>query len=74
MLAAYRQERNTSDAEIAALPTIARGAALRFLLTRLYDWLNHPKGAFVRPKDPREYLSVLQFHQRVTAPGEYGID
>ena len=74
MLAAYRRERSTSDAEIAALPTIARGAAIRFLLTRLYDWLNHPEGAFVKPKDPREYLSILQFHQRVTAPGEYGMD
>jgi homoserine kinase type II len=73
MLTAYRRERNTSDAEIAALPTIARGAAIRFLLTRLYDWLNHPEGAFVKPKDPREYLSILQFHQRVTGPGEYGI-
>ena len=50
MLTAYRRERSTSDAEIAALPTIARGAAIRFLLTRLYDWLNHPEGAFVKPK------------------------
>ena len=74
MLAAYRRERSTSDAEIAALPTIARGAAIRFLLTRLFDWLNRPEGAFVKPKDPREYLSILQFHQRVTAPGEYGVD
>ena len=74
MLTAYRRERSTSDAEIAALPTIARGAAIRFLLTRLYDWLNHPEGAFVKPKDPCEYLSILQFHQRVTGPGEYGID
>jgi homoserine kinase type II len=74
MLTAYRRERSTSDAEIAALPIIARGAAIRFLLTRLYDWLNHPKGAFVKLKDPREYLSILQFHQRVSVPGEYGID
>ena len=74
MLAAYHRERSTSEAEIAALPTIARGAAIRFLLTRLYDWLNHPRGAFVKPKDPQEYLSILQFNQRVTAAGEYGID
>ena len=48
--------------EIAVLPVIARGAALRFLLTRLYDWLNHPEGALLKPKDPRrEYLSILNF-------------
>lgn len=74
MLSAYRRGRNVSDAEIAALPTIARGAALRFLLTRLYDWLHHPEGAFVKPKDPREYLSILQFHQGVSSSGAYGLD
>lgn len=74
MLAAYRRQRDTSVTELSALPTIARGAAIRFLLTRLYDWINHPEGAFVKPKDPREYLSILQFHQRVKTPGEYGLD
>ena len=74
MLSAYRRERNVSDAEISALPTIARGAALRFLLTRLYDWLHQPEGAFVKPKDPLEYLTILQFHQGVSTPGEYGLD
>ena len=74
MLSAYRKERDVSEAEIAALPVIARGAALRFLLTRLYDWLNHPEGALVKPKDPREYLSILQFHQQVATPGQYGLD
>lgn len=74
MLSAYRRERDVSASEIAALPTIARGAALRFLLTRLYDWLNHPEGAFVKPKDPLEYLTILQFHQSVSTPGEYGLD
>ena len=74
MLAAYRKERDISNAEIVALPVVARGAALRFLLTRLYDWLNHPNGALVKPKDPREYLSILQFHQRVSISNEYGFD
>ena len=74
MLSAYRKERDVSEAEIIALPVIARGAALRFLLTRLYDWLKHPEGALVKPKDPREYLSILQFHQQVAAPGQYGLD
>ena len=49
---------------MAALPLLARGSALRFLLTRLYDWLNHPAGAFVKPKDPLEYLRKLRFHRR----------
>ncbi|MEL0112628.1 MAG: homoserine kinase [Rickettsiales bacterium] len=74
MLSSYHRVRPVTDAEVAALPTIARGAALRFLLTRLHDWLHHPEGAFVKPKDPREYLTILQFHQQVTSPGQYGLD
>jgi homoserine kinase type II len=46
---------------------------MRFLLTRLFDWLNHPEGAFVAPKDPREYLRKLRFHREVRGPGAYGL-
>jgi homoserine kinase type II len=74
MLQAYRQVRPITGAEIAALPLLARGSALRFLLTRLYDWLNHPAGAFVRPKDPMEYARKLRFHQAVSGPGAYGLE
>lgn len=74
LLQAYRQIRPITPAEIAALPLLARGSALRFLLTRLYDWLNHPLGAFVRPKDPMEYVKKLRFHQAVADPGAYGLD
>ncbi|MDH5557758.1 MAG: phosphotransferase, partial [Alphaproteobacteria bacterium] len=74
MLSAYRQIRPFSEAELAALPLLARGCALRFLLTRLYDWLNTPAGALVKPKDPLEYLSILLFHQAVTGPGAYGLE
>ncbi|MDH3230250.1 MAG: homoserine kinase [Alphaproteobacteria bacterium] len=74
MLSAYRGVRAFSDAELAAMPVLARGSALRFLLTRLYDWLHHPEGAMVRPKDPLEYLTILQFHQGVASPGAYGLD
>ncbi|MFM7345178.1 MAG: homoserine kinase, partial [Tagaea sp.] len=49
------------------------GSALRFLLTRLYDWLNHPPGAFVRPKNPLEYAKKLRFHRAVPAPSAYGL-
>ena len=56
------------------LPLLARGAALRFLLTRLVDWLNVPPGAMVRPKDPLEYFRKLRFHQAVGSVRDYGID
>jgi len=52
---------------------LARGAALRFLLTRLYDWLNHPPGAFVKPKDPVEYIRKLRFHQKAASVRDYGL-
>ena len=54
------------------MPLLMRGAALRFLLTRLYDWLNPDPGALVRPKDPREYSRKLRFHLSVKQAGEYG--
>ena len=74
MLSAYREVRPFSDAELEALPLLARGSALRFLLTRLYDWLNHPDGAWVKPKDPLEYLQKLRFHQGITGAGAYGLE
>lgn len=73
LLAAYRAERPLDAQEIAALPLLARGAALRFLLTRLVDWLNVPPGALVRPHDPLEYLRKLRFHRSVTSPRDYGL-
>lgn len=74
MLASYRALRPLAPAEFAALPLLARGGALRFLLTRLYDRLHHPAGAFVRPKDPLEYLQKLRFHRGVASPTAYGLD
>src|SRR5215472_12629162 len=74
MLASYQALRPLSPAEFEAVPLLARGSALRFLLTRLYDWLNHPPGAFVRPKDPLEYLQKLRFHRGVASPRAYGLD
>jgi homoserine kinase type II len=74
LIANYRKARPMPASEIEALPLLARGSALRFLLTRLYDWLNHPPGAFVKPKDPLEYLRKLRFHAAVAGPGEYGLD
>jgi homoserine kinase type II len=74
MLNAYRKVRPLEAAELAALPLLARGAAMRFLLTRLYDWLNTPAGAFVKRKDPLEYYKKLRFHQGLAGPGAYGIE
>jgi homoserine kinase type II len=74
LLAGYRAVRPLSGDEMAALPILARGSALRFMLTRLVDWLNVPPGALVRPKDPIEYWKKLRFHQRVNSPAEYGFD
>ncbi|HKM71958.1 MAG TPA: homoserine kinase [Stellaceae bacterium] len=74
LLESYRRKRPLAATEVAALPLLARGSALRFLLTRLFDWLNQPAGALVRPKDPLEYLRKLRFHQGVTDPRGYGLD
>jgi homoserine kinase type II len=71
-LGAYGRERPLSAAEQNALPLLARGAALRFLLTRLVDFLNVPKGALVRPKDPLEYVRKLRFQQGVSGLRDYG--
>jgi homoserine kinase type II len=72
-LNAYGRERELTGAEQDALPLLARGAALRFLLTRLVDFLNVPEGALVRPKDPLEYVRKLRFQQGVTSMRDYGI-
>jgi homoserine kinase type II len=74
LLQGYARVRPLADAERAALPLLARGAALRFLLTRLVDWLDVPPGALVRPKDPKEYFRKLRFHQAVKSVRDYGIE
>jgi homoserine kinase type II len=72
-LGAYGRERKLSDAEQDALPLLARGAALRILLTRLVDWFNVPPGAMVKPKDPLEYVRKLRFQQGVASIRDYGV-
>lgn len=73
LLSGYRRVRPLGAEEIAALPLLCRGSALRFLLTRLYDWLNRVDGALVQPKDPLEYRRKLRFHRLVTDVAAYGI-
>jgi len=74
LLKSYANVRALSGQERAALPVLARGAAVRFLLTRLIDWLAVPNGALVKPKDPLEYYRKLRFHQSVKGVRDYGFD
>lgn len=70
----YNEVRPLSAGERAAMPALARGAAMRFLLTRSYDWLNTPKDALVARKDPFDYVRRLRFHQNATSIADYGCE
>jgi homoserine kinase type II len=72
LIAGYERVRALLPEERAALPVLCRGAAIRFMLTRLYDWLNVPPGALVRPHDPMAYYRRLRTHQKVAGAAEYG--
>jgi homoserine kinase type II len=74
MLAGYQSVRRLEPQEVEALPVLCRGSAMRFMLTRLVDWLNVPPGALVKPKDPLEYDRKLNFHRHVKHAREYGLD
>jgi homoserine kinase type II len=73
LTAGYQAVRTLTPAEQDALPLLARGSALRFMLTRLYDWLTIPDGTLVQKRDPLEYVARLRFHRGVTTPETYGI-
>ncbi len=62
MIEGYDASFGLSDAERAAFPALARGACLRFLLTRAWDWLNTPAGALVTRKDPLAFLRRLDHY------------
>lgn len=72
MIGAYDAVRPLTAAERAALPVLCRGAAMRFLLTRLYDWTATPPGALVTRKDPLEYVAKLRFFAAATGPYSLG--
>lgn len=74
LVGAYQSVRPLTPAEWQSFPVLAHGAAMRFLLTRLYDWLHTPRTALVTPKNPVEYLQKMRFHRRVRTLGEYGLD
>ncbi len=73
LLGAYAARRPLSAAELAALPVLAQGAAIRFALTRLYDWVHTPPGALVTRKDPRDYVRRLRFHLAARDVSAYGL-
>jgi homoserine kinase type II len=74
LLQAYAAVRPLAANERAVLPLLARGAALRFLLTRLVDWFDERGAALVRRKDPMEYFRKLRFHQTIRSVRDYGMD
>ena len=73
LLQAYDKVRPLGEDERHALPILARGSALRFMLTRLYDWAHTPPDALVKRKDPNEYLAKLRFHRSVGSLADYGL-
>ncbi len=73
LIAGYERVRPLEAGEIEALPTLTRGAAIRFMLTRLYDWLNVPPGALVKPHDPMAYYRRLRTFQRIASAAELGV-
>jgi homoserine kinase type II len=73
LLNGYNDIRPLSESECEALPLLATGSALRFMLTRLYDWVMTPEGSLVVKKDPLEYLAKMRFHRAIRSAGEYGL-
>jgi homoserine kinase type II len=74
LLAGYQRVRPLSPEESNALPVLARGAAMRFLLTRAHDWLFTAETAIVTKHDPLAYSRRLQFHQMVKTAAAYGLE
>lgn len=70
----YNAVRPLTSEEIEALPVLAAGAAMRFLLTRLHDWFAPQEGALVKPKNPLDYLHRLRFHRKTESAADYGVD
>jgi homoserine kinase type II len=73
LLKGYQSVRRLEKEEVEALPILCRGASIRFLVTRVYDWLNVPAQAIVTPHDPRIYLDRLKFHRNVNHASDYGL-
>ncbi len=64
LIKGYSKIRKLSDKEKKSLNVLCKGAALRYLLTRTYDYLNTPKSAVIKIKNPREYIQKLKVHNQ----------
>ena len=64
LIRGYSKIRKFSVEEKKSLNILSRGAALRYLLTRTYDYLNTPKSAIIKIKNPREYIQKLKVHNQ----------
>ena len=71
LLKGYQSVRKLSEIEKRNLNTLCRGSALRYLLTRSYDYLNTPKNAVIKIKDPKEYIDKLNFHRNLSTFKDY---
>lgn len=72
LIAGYQSVRPLMEVELSALPLLARGAALRFFLTRLVDWSDTPADALVKPHNPMDYAARLRFHRQANSARDYG--
>ncbi len=66
----YAAKRDFVDA-IGVMPVLLRGASMRFLLSRCYDWINTPTNAFVTRKDPLAFLRRLDFYSKIDNPKDF---
>ncbi|MFT5487392.1 MAG: homoserine kinase type II [Paracoccaceae bacterium] len=73
LLRGYQETRPLAPAERDTLPVLARGAALRFLLTRLHDWFHTPDDALAHRKDPLDLVPLIEFHRSVSDSTAYGV-
>ena len=71
LLKGYQSLRKLTPAEKNSFNVLCRGSALRYLLTRSFDYLNTPKSAIIKIKNPREYIQKLTFHRNLDSFEEY---
>ena len=71
LIKGYESVRKLTRNERLHFNTVCRGSALRYLLTRSYDYLNTPKNAVIKIKDPKEYSQKLNFHRNIKSFNQY---
>jgi len=71
LIKGYESIRKLNNNEKKHFNILCRGSALRYLLTRAYDYLNTPKDAYIKIKDPREYIQKLKYHQNINSFKDY---